>query len=176
MRQGSGTGRGPGRPKKFGRPSRVVAFTLPEDVIDRLRRVHPDLGWAIVKVLDGQTPRRPARRDVQPDVELVAVSERESLIVVNQEAIRNLPGVSIVPLSDNRAFLALDIDRGMSDLELVVGDRLAEGAPSARERQALEELQAHLRAWRQNRRLHVHTRAIILVEEAPERPRRRRGQ
>jgi hypothetical protein len=49
-----------GRPSKFGRPSRVVALTLPEDAIDRLRRVHRDLGWAILKLLDRE-PRQAAR-------------------------------------------------------------------------------------------------------------------
>jgi hypothetical protein len=68
-----------GRPSKFGRPSRVVALTLPEDVIDRLRRVHRDLGWAIVKLLDQEPNSASAHADAQPDVELVTVAERRSL-------------------------------------------------------------------------------------------------
>jgi hypothetical protein len=38
-----------GRPTKFGRASRVVALTLPEDVLSTLRHVHPDPARAIVK-------------------------------------------------------------------------------------------------------------------------------
>src|ERR1700736_3007106 len=124
-----------GRPSKFGRPSRVVALTLPEDAIDRLRRVHRDLGWAIVNLLDkAPGPASTRGEDAQPDVELVTVADRRSLIVVNREVIRNLPGVNIIPLSGNRAFLALDIHRGMSDLELAVFDRLGDPTIERRER------------------------------------------
>ena len=160
-----------GRPSKFGRPGRVVALTLPEDVIDRLRRVHRDLGWAIVKLLDKDS--RPASRrgdDAQPDVELVAVADRQSLIVVNREVIKNLPGVNIIPLTGNRAFLALDIDRGMSDLELAVIDRVGEPTLERRERRALEKLRAQLTAWRRDPRMRFHTRAIIVVERRAAKP------
>src|SRR5262245_25034647 len=160
----------PGRPSKFGRPSRAAAVTLPEDAIDRLRRVHRDLGWAIVKLLDGAGSARGRHQDEEPDVELVAVADRRSLIVVNREVIRNLPGVNIVPLSGTRAFLALDIDRGMSDLELAVQDRLAEASVGRRERLALQKLTGHLRTWRHDEELRVHTRAIILVEHKARRP------
>ena len=160
-----------GRPSKFGRPSRVVALTLPEDAIDRLRRVHRDLGWAIVKLLDREVhPSSARRQDVQPDVELVTVAERRSLIVVNREVIANLPGVNIIPLSGSRAFLALDIDRGLSDLELAVTDRLADPAVGRRERQALVHLRMQLGTWRRDHELQFHTRAIIVVERRVKKP------
>src|SRR5258708_16121646 len=137
--------KGRGRPSKFGRPSRVVALTLPQDVIDQLHRVHQDLGWAIVKLLDKAPPSAtPRGEDTQPDVELVAVAERRSLIVVNREVIRNLPGVNIIPLGGNRAFLALDIDRGMSDLELAGSDRLGDSAVDCPARRARARTPAHL--------------------------------
>jgi hypothetical protein len=154
-----------GRPSKFGRPSRVVALTLPEDAIDRLRRVHRDLGWAILKLLDEETHRTSKPRgDAQPDVELVTVAERRSLIVVNREVIKTLPGVDIIPLSGNRAFLALDIDRGMSDLELAVSDRLGDPTIAREERGGLIALRTRLTTWRRDHDLQVHTRAIIVVE------------
>jgi hypothetical protein len=156
--------RKPGRPPKFGRPSRVVAITLPEDVIDRLHRIHRDLGWAVVKLVDSPLGGHRRHEDREPDVELVTVADRRSLIVVNREVISNLPGVNIIPLSGNRAFLALDIDRGMSDLELAVSDRLAGPAVSRPERRALVKLQAQLRAWRHDDALRFHTRAVIVVE------------
>jgi hypothetical protein len=160
-----------GRPSKFGRPSRVVALTLPEDAIDRLRRVHRDLGWAIVNLLDKE-PRTasPRRREAQPDVELVPVAESRSLIVVNREVIGNLPGVNIIPLSGNRAFLALDIDRGLSDLELAVTDRLADPAVGRPERHALVHLRVQLGTWRRDHDLQFHTRAIIVVERRVKKP------
>jgi hypothetical protein len=166
-----------GRPSKFGRPSRVVALTLPEDVIARLHRVHRDLGWAILKLLD-QEPRSTSRRgdDAQPEVELVSVGDRRSLIVVNREVIRNLPGVNIIPFSGNRAFLALDIDRGMSDLELAVSDRLGDPTIERTERRALAGLRAQLTAWRRDRELQVHTRAIIVVEHLVTKPSDRDGR
>jgi hypothetical protein len=160
-----------GRPSKFGRPSRVVALTLPEDAIDRLRRVHRDLGWAIVKLLDHEPhPASTDGEDAQPDVELVTVADRRSLIVVNREVIRNLPGVNIIPLSGNRAFLALDIDRGLSDLELTVSDRLGDPTIERRERRALVALRAQLTTWRRDHDLQFHTRAIIVVERLVKKP------
>jgi hypothetical protein len=165
-----------GRPSKFGRPSRVVALTLPQDVIDQLHRVHRDLGWAIVKLLDKAPPSAtPRGEDTQPDVELVTVADRRSLIVVNSEVIRNLPGVNIIPLSGNRAFLALDIDRGMSDLELAVSDRLGDPAIERREKRALAGLRANLTTWRRDHGLHFHTRAIIVVERLVKTPMDRDG-
>ena len=154
-----------GRPSKFGRPSRVVALTLPDDAIDRLHQVHQDLGWAILTLLDN-APQRAGRRgnESQPDVELVSVADRRSLIVVNRDVIGDLPGVNTVPLSGSRAFLALDIDRGMSDLELAVVDRLADPSLGREQRQALSKLRTQLRTWRLNPKLHFHTQAIIVVE------------
>src|ERR1700683_1212738 len=166
-----------GRPSKFGRPSRVVALTLPEDALDRLRRVHRDLGWAILKLLDKE-PRRVSTRDEdgQPDGAPVPVADRRSLIVVNREVIKNLPGVNIIPFSGNRAFLALDIDRGMSDLELAVSDRLGDPRVERVERRALGALPTRLTTWRRDDGLQFHTRAIIVVERLVKKPADRSGR
>jgi hypothetical protein len=160
-----------GRPSKFGRPSRVVAVTLPQDAIDRLRRINRDLGWAIMTLLDkgaaaAPSPRRPDQM-LEPDVELVAVADRRSLIVINREHIRHLPGINLIPLRGNRAFVALDIDRGMSDLELAVSDRLDESTLDEEEAHALEELRGQLTHWRRDHDLKFHRRAIIVVERRP---------
>jgi hypothetical protein len=154
-----------GRPSKFGRPGRVVALTLPEDAIRELHRVHHDIGWAIVKLLEAARPMSAANaRDEQPDVELVDVGERRALIVINLEAFRTLPGVNIIPFSGNRAFLALDNGRGMSDLELAVIDRLGDPAIESRERRALTTLRGQLTGWRRDRRVQFYTRSIIVIE------------
>jgi hypothetical protein len=154
-----------GRPSKFGRPGRAVALTLPEDTIRELRRVHRDLGWAIVKLLEAAKPvSASAPREEQPDVELVDVGERRALIVINLEVFRVLPGVSIIPFNGNRAFLALDAGKGMSDLELAVIDRLGEPAIESRERRALMTLRNQLTNWRRDRHVQLHTRAIIVIE------------
>ena len=152
-----------GRPSKFGRPSHVVALTLPEDVIRGLRKVHPDIAWAIVTLFEKRSNRAPDE-GAQPDAELVTIAERRYLIVVNRAVFKSLPGISIIPLSANRAFLALDVGRGMTDLELAVIDRLDDPSIERRERMALRALRTQLKAWRHDRTLRVHTRAIIVVE------------
>jgi hypothetical protein len=152
-----------GRPSKFGRPSHVVALTLPEDVIRGLRKVHPDIAWAIVTLFE-KRPTRVPDESAQPDAELVTIAERRSLIVVNRAVFRSLPDINIIPLSGNRAFLALDAGRGMTDLELAVIDKLDDPTIERRERLALKGLRAQLKAWRHDRSLRFHSRAIIVVE------------
>lgn len=153
-----------GRPPKFGRPSEVVALTLPKEVIEGLRRVHSDLAWAIVTLFEKQPPRRasPVRR--QPDAELASIADQRFLIVVNRAVFKSLPGVQIVPLDGHRAFLALEPGSGMADLELAVVDRLDNAAVPRRERRALKGLRARLREWRLDPALRLHPRAIIVVE------------
>jgi hypothetical protein len=159
-----------GRPPKFGRPGQVVAITLPQEVIDGLRKLHPDLAWAIVTLFEKAPGSRPPRQE-PADAELAAVGGRRSLIVVNPKVFGALPGVHFVPLNEQRAFLALAPGLGMADLELAVVDRLALPSVPPRERQALERLRAQLRAWRTDRTLRCETRAIIVIERL-KRPRR----
>ena len=151
-----------GRPPKFGRPSEVVALTLPEEVVRGLRTQHPDLAWAIVTMFE---KRRPAAAGApQRDVELVTIAGRRSLIVVNRSMFKSLPGVQVVPLNAQRAFLALDPGRGMGDLEVAVIDRLESATIGRRERRALAGLRSALRTWRHDRTLRFETRTIIMVE------------
>jgi hypothetical protein len=70
----------------------------------------------------------------------------------------------MIPLDGNRAFLALEPGRGMSDLELAVIDRLAAAPTEARERKALVRLRAQLRKWRSDRTLRCETRSIVVLE------------
>ena len=159
-----------GRPSKFGRASQVVALTLPEEVVTGLRKVHDDVGWAIVTLFE-KSPAGASTRTEHPDVELVTVGERRSLIVVNRDVFTSLPGVSVIPLHGNRAFLALETGSGMSGLELAVIDRLDAASIDVRERKALQQLRAQLRSWRHDRSLRFHTRSIIVVERLPARAR-----
>ena len=158
-------GRRPGRPPKFGRPSQFVALTLPVDVVRGLGAIHPDIARAVVTLFEG-SPNRQTSQPPQPDSELIAIAGRRYLIVINSSVIRNLPGVSIVPLHGTRAFLALDPGRGVTDLELAVIDRL-EAPAEPRERRALEELRRQLKVWRHDPALRFHTRGIIVVETLP---------
>jgi hypothetical protein len=153
-----------GRPSKFGRSSQVVALTLPDDVVRGLRKIDADAGWAIVTLFEKSPARASSASVAQPDVELVTIADRRSLIVVNRAVFRHLRGVNIVPLHGNRAFLALEAGRGMADLELAVLDSLDDPLVELSERTALKKLRAQLRTWRQDRMLRFHTRSIIVVE------------
>ena len=160
-----------GRPPKFGRPSQVVALTLPDDVVRGLRKLDPDVGWAIVTLFEKSPARAAAEAAAHPDVELVTIADRRCLIVVNRSLINHLAGVSIVPLHGDRAFLALDAGRGMTDLELAVIDSLSDPAIAPRERKALRNLRVQLRTWRRDPTLRLHTRSIIVVERLSRRGR-----
>ena len=154
-----------GRPRKFGRPAQLVALTLPTDVVKKLRACDPDLACAIVALAERAaghgTPRQP---DAARDVELAAIAARQSLIVVKRSVFKTLPGIHIVPLSGQRAFLALRAGLSMADLELSIADRIDDRAIAPVERRALLQFRARLRAWRRDRTLRFHTRAIIVVE------------
>jgi hypothetical protein len=152
-----------GRPEKFGRPAELVQVTLPTDVVRGLGKIDDDLARAIVQLFE----RAPAwALESTQDFELVSIADRHFLVAINAAVIRRLPGVDIIPLEGNRAFLALAPGRGVSDLELAVIDRLGEAEPAipARERQALEQLRLQLRAWREDPALRFHGRAIVVVE------------
>lgn len=153
-----------GRPPKFGRRGRVVAITLPEEAIRGLKRVDADLAWAIVRLLEKRAKRTSSQHVPEGDSELVAVANGRSLIVVNRKAFKELPGINMIPLHGDRAFLALDRDAGVADLELAVLDRMANRAIAPRERTALTELRGHLRRWRRDPKLRCQTRSIIVVE------------
>src|SRR5438552_1064392 len=152
-----------GRPPKFGRPGQVVALTLPEEVVAGLRRIDRDVAWAVVRLYEKEARRTPAAPPEPAVAELVRITERRSLIIVNRAEVSKLPGVTIVPVSATRAFLALAPGLGMSDLELAVSERLDDGIDE-RERKALTRLRAQVRRWRRDRGLRFHTRAIIEVE------------
>lgn len=149
-----------GRPHKYGRPSQVVALTLPQEVIETLQESHSDLGWAVVKLVEKTGSRK---REPPADVQLVEVGGGASLIVVNPSFIQDLPTVQMVPLSDHEAFLALAPGRGMADLEIAVLDQLERLKPGSPERRAAERLRQQLRAWRRDPRLTFDVRSIILV-------------
>ena len=163
------TGRGKrGRPPKFGRPGKVVAITLPEEVVAGLQKVHADLAWAIVTLFEKTAKPRKLSRPSASEAALIAVGGPRSLIVVPRKLFEelDLPGVSMLPLHDDRAFLALQPGRGMSDLVLAVDDRLAEPSLGRRQAAALRRLRTQLREWRRDPHLRCETRAIIVIERS----------
>jgi uncharacterized protein YjiS (DUF1127 family) len=154
-----------GRPLKFGRPARLLALTLPHDVVHGLRGIHPDPAWAIVSLYErlGGKARHPHRQR-RSRIELAQLSPDSALIVVDPQLIQSVPGVSVVPMAAGRAFLAFGEGRGLADLEVAVLDRLDKGKDSPIVRQELTVLYRRIRGWRRSRRLRFSTRSIIIVE------------
>lgn len=159
-----------GRPPKFGRPARLVAVTLPHDVIDWLGSVDPDIGRAIVRLHD-MMARRNAREAVPagPVAELVDVGDGRALIVVEPSLVRGLAGVAAIPFGEERAFLALEPSSTMADLELSVVDALDHGVAAGKRREALAEFRDQLRAWRTDRTVTLDARTIIVASRAQKR-------
>jgi hypothetical protein len=159
-----------GRPLKFGRPARLLAVTLPHDVVAALRRIHPDPAWAIVSLYEKvatKTPRQIPSPPPRPAIELAQLSARSSLIVVDPRALRSAPGMSIVPVASGRAFLAFDEGRGLADLELAILEQLRDPRTASATRKELRGLQRQVRDWRRGRGFRFSKRSIILVERAP---------
>ncbi len=44
-----------GRPLKFGRPTRLVTLSLPDDVVAWLRTIDKDPAWSVVKLFERDT-------------------------------------------------------------------------------------------------------------------------
>jgi hypothetical protein len=162
-----------GRPPKFGRPAKSVALTLPHDVIDALARIDTDLGRAIVALVDQRAVA--ARDGTRELVDLVQVTPSSSLIVVDRRTFDHVPGCALLPLSEERAFLALEPGADMRALELAVMDRLEEETVDRRERKALTALRRALRTWRQDLTLDVNNRSIVLIERKGRRKRSARS-
>lgn len=160
--------RPPGRPPKFGRPSRLVALTLPLDTIAALKQIDSDLARAIVAVTE-KGSSAPGEPSPSPDVDLVQLTSRESLIVVSRQLVVPLAGVAVLPLDDRRAFLALRPGQGFGDLEVAVQDSLDEDRLDSRTRNALEEMKRQLREWRRDPELSFEVRSIIVGTRQPRR-------
>jgi hypothetical protein len=137
-------------------------LTLPLDTLAALRRIDPDPARAIVTLVQnghalvGDEPEAPL-------ADLVQLTRRDALIVVNSKVVGSLPGVSMLPLDAGRAFLALEPGGGLPDLEVAVQDRLDTAETTAAERSALETIKSRLRAWRRSPDMRFEPRAIIVA-------------
>jgi hypothetical protein len=153
-----------GRPPKFDRPSRLVAMTLPEDVIKALRERHTDLARAVVALTDEANGHaKPRRLGRHRPAELAEIGPRRFLITVDVNAVRVLPGCELVPITPRTAFLALQPGCGLADLALAVTDRLEEPGLDEQERGALTQIRLALRAWMRDKKLTHETRSIVVM-------------
>jgi len=159
---------GPGRPMKYGRASRVVTLTLPEDVITRLRTVNSDLGRAVVGLAERH--RRP-RRSLRQRAEISAYGNHAVIVVQPARALKRLPGVELVPIGDGRALIALEADRSVSELELEIRDVVDRGEVSGEEKATLDAITDILRRARLSRSVSLQQRTIIVLEAKRQRRR-----
>jgi hypothetical protein len=153
-----------GRPLKYGRPARVVALTLPQDTIDALRQIDGDIGRAIVMLVNAFAA--PASEADRPIVDYEKVGPRRSLIVVDRDVVKGVPGCDLIPISEERAFLALKDGRRLQDLELAILDRLADHTVNGRQREGLEALRRTLMECRRAPGVEVESRSIFVVEKS----------
>ena len=152
--------RGRGRPHKFGRPSRAVTLTLPEDVINALERVDDDLARAVVRVSQPlvSSPTLP------PGAELSNYCQSAVIVVRPVAALNRLPGVMLVPMADGRALISLHDSMNVHEFELQLRDLLAEDTGLSREsRSTLQEIGKILKAARRTHGVTLHQRRIIVL-------------
>ena len=152
---------GPGRPPKYGRPSRAVSITLPEDVLVRLSALDPDLGSAIVRLVERMSkPHERAARLAE-----VATYGSHAVIVVNAtKTLKRLPGVQLVPIGNGRALISLEHPHSIAQFELNVRDEAASSQKNSVERRTLEVVCEILRDARRSPNVTVAERTIIVLE------------
>ena len=160
---------GPGRPRKFGRPSRAVTLTLPDDVIATLAAIDDDLSQAVVRLALPVT----AEVYAYAPAELFKYGDSAVIVVKRMAALEQMPGVTLVPLPDGRALIALDESLSLSDLELklrdtIDGDR-RRSTPS--ERAALTTIVDILKSARHTKGLRVVRRSMIVLQSTDHRRR-----
>jgi hypothetical protein len=158
---------GPGRPRKFGRPSRAVTVTLPEDVLTRLGGLDTDLGRAIVTLVE----RKAARvRTVEP-AEIASYGSHAVIVVTPVNALKRIAGVQLVPIGNGRAMISLERTHSIPEFELGLGDALARRDVSELERQTLGAIADILKHTRRSRRVILEQRTIIVLETKRQRRR-----
>lgn len=133
-----------GRPKKFGRPTRAFYLALPEDVVERLRLVDPDLGTAIVKLVES-TPFAA----LETGVEVSSVAPGNYLLWVSDiKALHNWDGIHLYPVEPGRHLLVCEAHYDARSFELDLRDRLEREESDSQDRAALEKLALILKELR----------------------------
>ena len=162
-----------GRPPKYGRQSRALALTLPEDVIDRLAAIDADLGRAIVQLVERQAPQ--PRRTPRRSAEVVPYGPRAVIIVTPVRALARISGVQLIPIGSGRALISLETPHAIPKLELAIRDALDQGDVGARERQTLEAIAGILRQARLSKGTSIEERTVIVLQSKRRRRRRASG-
>jgi hypothetical protein len=148
-----------GRPRKFAGPSRAVTLTLPDTVIEVLRRIDHDLSRAVV----GLTRRRGAANG-RPPAELAVFGRRAVITVQPTPALAQRTGVDLVPLPDGRALVALGEAQTAAELELLLNDAIEDPKLPDEDRRVFESVGTILRDARRATNVALHRRSIIVLE------------
>jgi len=148
-----------GRPKKFAKPSRAVAVTLPTDVISVLHAIDPDLSQAIVRIVEASVPGA-----LHAAAEVTRFGRRAVITVPSTQVLESETGAELVPLADGRALVAFDERMSIADLELRIGDVLAESRVEGEERTTFEAFAEILKRARRSDTIDVRARRIIVLE------------
>jgi hypothetical protein len=148
-----------GRPRKFGRPARSVALTLPLDVIATLERHDSDLARAIVQL----TARAGADRAAAREAELSRYGRRAVIVVNPSRTLRKIPGVELVPLPSGRTLISLDRTLTPEAFELRLRDALEAGVPDA-DRDGIRDVVQVLADARRSGAVRLQVRTILVLE------------
>lgn len=148
-----------GRPRKFSRPSHAVTLTLPEEVIEALTALDPDLSRAVVRVTQPELAKRP-----HPPAELAAFGRHAVIIVNPSRTLERLTGVVLVPLPDGRALISFDEPQTIAELELQIQDLLEDPQVAAVDKGIFERVSGILRDARRDHGVAVRRRNIIVLE------------
>jgi hypothetical protein len=134
---------------------------LPEDVLEALARLDPDLGRAVVRLALAHEPT-----SLAPRVEVAAFGTRAVILVPPDRRLAALPGVELVPIADGRMLIALDDSLSEAEFELLVRDELEKAANEGADLEIFSALARVLREARLETRvtlrriLVLHARAI----------------
>lgn len=157
-----------GRPRKFGRPARSVAITLPLDVIGRLERMDSDLSRAIVRL----AARSGRERSAVLEAELSRFGRRAVIVVSPSRTLRGIAGVELIPLPSGRALISLERSLTPEAFELRLRDALETGVPDADEA-GLRQVVKVLADARRSGEARLQVRTILVLESVRVRGRTR---
>jgi hypothetical protein len=157
-----------GRPRKFSRPARTVTLTLPDDVIERLSGLDPDLGRAVVRLVMSHRPKAKAS-----GVDVSTFGGRAVILVPPTRRLASLPGVELVPIADGRMLIALEEPLTEAAFELLVRDTLEDASLTGADRELFAELARVLREARVETR--VTLRRILVLRARATAPRATRS-
>jgi hypothetical protein len=139
----------------------VVTVTLPEATLESLALLDSDRARAIVKAADLAVA---AGRDLDPSVEMLAVTPHTAVITVPHSTILSeVAGLNLIQILPTRYLIVLEPGMALTQVEVSLLDRLDTLPPEqTQDRLVLGQLLERLRTFRRAER--ARTGELILVE------------